>query len=114
MLLVPAETTNHKSFCVSPVNATVAWTKDVHAVPFEVHLPVSAASRTISGCVEFYIGAVLIGQAHVEITVEKPNDSRNTAEKPNVLGPVAKVEYIDAFQVRGRGDSSLSLAIFLR
>lgn len=65
----------------------------MHAVPFEVHLPVSAASRTISGCVEFYVGAVLIGQAHVEMIVEKPNDSRNAADKPNVLGPVAKVAY---------------------
>lgn len=65
----------------------------MHAVPFEVRLPASVASRTVSGCVEFYVGAVLLAQAHVEVTVEKPNDSRNAAEKPNVLGPVAKVAY---------------------
>lgn len=65
--------------------------KDVHAVPFEVRPPASTSSGTISGCVDFYVGAVLIGQAYVEMAVVKPNDSSGAVDKPDVLGPVAKV-----------------------
>lgn len=65
--------------------------KDAHAVPFEVRPPASTSSGTVTGCVDFYVGAVLIGQANVEMTVVKPNDSSDAAEKSDVLGPVAKV-----------------------
>ncbi|CAM9732424.1 unnamed protein product [Ectocarpus sp. 12 AP-2014] len=79
-----------RTCCVSPANSTVVWMKDVHAIPFEVRPPTSTSSGTISGCVDFYIGAVLIGQAYVEMSVVKPNDSSGAADKPDVLGPVAK------------------------
>lgn len=67
--------------------------KDAHAVPFEVRPPASITSGTVTGCVDFYVGAVLIGQANVEMAVSKPNDSSDATEKPDVLGPVAKVSF---------------------
>eukprot|EP00903_Cladosiphon_okamuranus_P015237 g14083.t1 len=80
-----------RGFGVSPVNATVEWTKEAHAFPFELRPPASISSGTVSGCVDFYVGPVLIGQAYVEMAVGKPNDRSNAADKPSVLGPVTKV-----------------------
>lgn len=80
------------------------WTKDAHAVPFEVRPPASISDGTATGCVDFYIGAVLIGQAHIEMGIVKPND-RNAADKPDVLGPVAKV----CFDRFGRGGDGVGL-----
>lgn len=80
-----------QGFCVSPVSAMVEWAKEAHAVPFELRPPASITSGSVSGCVDFYVGAVLIGQAYVEMAVAKPNDRSNVAGKPSVLGPVTKV-----------------------
>lgn len=80
-----------QGFCVSPVNATVEWTKEAHAVPFELRPPASINSGSASGCVDFYVGPVLIGQAYVEMAVAKPNDRGNATDKSSVLGPVTKV-----------------------
>ncbi|CAM9320885.1 unnamed protein product, partial [Hapterophycus canaliculatus] len=80
-----------RTCCVSPANSTVVWMKDAHAVPFEVRPPASITSGTVTGCVDFYVGAVLIGQANIEMAVVKPSDSSDADEKSDVLGPVAKV-----------------------
>lgn len=62
--------------------------KDIHAVSFEVRPPASASSGTVTGCVEFYIGAMLLGEAHVDMAVVKTSQS---VDEPDVLGPVGKV-----------------------
>ncbi|CAM9316764.1 unnamed protein product [Scytosiphon promiscuus] len=80
-----------RTCCVSPASSTVVWMKDVHAVPFEVRPPASITSGAVTGCVDFYIGAVLVGQANIEMAVVKPNDSSDAAEKQDILGPVAQV-----------------------
>lgn len=74
--------------CVNPVQATVKWLKDVHTVSFEVRPPPSAASGIIMGSIDFYVGAMQLGQSHVEMTVVTSSDS---AEAADVLGPVTKV-----------------------
>ncbi len=73
--------------------ATVEWTKDAHAVPFELRPPADVASGgLVSGCVEIFVGPVLIGQAPVEMVVGEPSDGLDDAsEKSSVLGPVTKV-----------------------
>lgn len=67
------------------------WTKDAHAVPFELRPPATISTGSVSGCVDFYVGPVLVGQAYVEMAVGKPNDRSNATDKPSVLGPVTKV-----------------------
>lgn len=42
----------------------------------------------MTGCVGFYVGAMMIGQANVEMNSER---SCAGAEEPDILGPVEKV-----------------------
>lgn len=78
----------HQTCCVNPVQATVTWIKDFHSVSFEVRPPASANSGVVAGCIDFYIGAVPVGQAHVEMAVVQSN---HRAEEPDILSPVTKV-----------------------
>ena len=80
--------TGTKTCSINPVNATVAWMSKANAVSFEMRSPTLTCSGTVTGCVDFYIGAVLIGQAHVKMNVVRSSAS---AEEPDVLGPAAKV-----------------------
>jgi hypothetical protein len=70
---------------VNPKYSIFRWHKDWHCVEFRFRLATTAGS-SVSGSVDYYLGALLIGQVPIEISVVEGADG---SAEPQVLHETA-------------------------